>query len=75
LFSDQELIVMIAALPYPYTRRFFETEEVIISSCNYCLSPVAESGHEAELKAREEQHSCSQKVGSPTYHQARTNSK
>ncbi len=53
---------MTTALPYPYTRRFFEKEEVIISSCNYCFSTVAESSHESELKAKEEQHSCAQKT-------------
>jgi hypothetical protein len=52
---------MINALPYPYTRRFFEKEEVIISSCNYCFSTVAESSNEAELRIKEEQHSCKQK--------------
>lgn len=56
---------MITALPYPFTRRFFEKEEVIISSCNYCFSPVAESSSEAELKIKEQQHSCSQKVTPP----------
>jgi len=66
---------MIASLPYPYTRRFFEKEEVIISSCNYCLSPVAESSNEAELKAKEEQHSCPQKIGAPPAHPARASSK
>jgi hypothetical protein len=49
-------------LQVPYTRRYFENEEVIISSCNYCLSVVAESSNEAELQAREEQHSCSRKT-------------
>jgi hypothetical protein len=57
---------MTIGLPYPYTRRFFQKEEVIISSCNYCLSTVAESSHETELKAKEEQHSCPQKVKPPT---------
>ena len=53
---------MITAPPYPFTRRFFEKEEVIISSCNYCFSTVAESSHEAELKLKEEQHSCTPKA-------------
>ena len=48
--------------PYRYTRRFFEREEIIISSCNYCFSAVAESDDEAELDALEQQHSCGQKV-------------
>lgn len=48
-------------VPYPYTRRFFEKEEVIISSCNSCFSAVAESDDEAELDALEQQHSCRQK--------------
>jgi hypothetical protein len=52
--------------PYPYTRRFFEKEEVIISSCNSCFSAVAESDDEAELNALEQQHSCEQKVKPPT---------
>lgn len=52
--------------PYPYTRRFFEKEEVIISSCNYCFSAVAESGDEAELSTLEQQHSCEQKIKPPT---------
>jgi hypothetical protein len=48
--------------PYPYTRRFFEKEEIIISSCNSCFSAVAESDDEAELDALEQQHSCGQKA-------------
>ncbi|MGC2110567.1 MAG: hypothetical protein WA655_13680 [Candidatus Korobacteraceae bacterium] len=43
---------------FEYTRRFFEKEEVIISSCNSCFAPVGESGDEAELEALEQQHSC-----------------
>ena len=53
---------MITPPPYPFTRRFFEKEEVIISSCNYCFSTVAESSNEAELKIKEEQHSCAPKA-------------
>lgn len=53
---------MITTPPYPFTRRFFEKEEVIISSCNYCFSTVAESSNETELKIKEEQHCCAQKA-------------
>ena len=49
-------------LPLPYTRRFFQPEEVIISSCNYCFSAVGESSDETELVAIEQQHSCFQKA-------------
>ena len=52
-------------VPFAYTRRYFEKEEVIISSCNYCFSAVAESSDEAELEALEKQHSCDQKVKYP----------
>ena len=49
-------------VPYSYTRRFFEKEEVIISSCNHCFSAVAESDDESELNTLEQQHSCGEKV-------------
>ena len=45
---------------YAYTRRFFEKEEVIISSCNYCFSAVAESDDETVLDTSEREHSCAQ---------------
>ena len=44
--------------PLIFTRRFFEKEEVIISSCNYCYATVGESSSEAALQAMEQQHSC-----------------
>lgn len=60
-------------VPFAYSRRYFEKEDVIISSCNYCFSTVAESSDEAELEALEKRHSCDQKVkttGAPIRHQA-----
>ncbi len=51
--------------PFAYTRRYFEKEQVIISSCNYCFSAVAESNDEAELEAMEKHHSCNQKAKIP----------
>ena len=44
-------------VPFAYTRRFFEKEEVIISSCNSCFAPVAESSHEYALEILEHEHS------------------
>lgn len=49
-------------MPFAYTRRFFEKDEVIISSCNYCYAAVGESSDEAELEAMERQHSCAEKA-------------
>ena len=51
---------------YPYTRRFFEKEEVIISSCNSCFSAVAESDDEAELDTLRTEHSCANQTASKT---------
>ena len=48
--------------PFPFTRRFFEPEEVIISSCTYCFATVAESDDEAVLEALELEHSCSESL-------------
>lgn len=48
--------------PFPFTRRFFEPEAVIISSCTYCFATVAESGDEAVLEALELRHSCSKSL-------------
>ena len=45
-------------LQIPYTRRYFENEEIVISTCNSCRSVVGESGDEAELQTLEQQHSC-----------------
>jgi hypothetical protein len=47
-----------ATAPFAFTRRFFEDEETIISSCNYCFLPIGESSHEAELEALEQLHTC-----------------
>ena len=51
-----------ATTPFAYTRRFFEEDETIISSCNYCFASVGESSHEAELEALESQHSCAKNL-------------
>lgn len=45
-------------VPYAYTRRFFVEDETLISSCNSCFLPVAESSDEAELEVLEQTHSC-----------------
>ncbi len=44
--------------PYPFTRRIFEEEEIIISICNQCLAVVAQSGDEEELAGKERKHQC-----------------
>lgn len=50
--------------PLIFSRRFYKEkeEEVIISSCNYCLAVIAESRDEAELERRERQHKCAARV-------------
>jgi hypothetical protein len=47
-------------VPIPFTHRFFEPEEVIISSCVHCFSTVAESDNEVVLDGLESLHSCSE---------------
>jgi hypothetical protein len=49
-------------VPIPFTRRFFEPEEVIISSCVHCFSTVAESDNEAVLEGLERLHSCNESL-------------
>jgi len=44
--------------PVSYSRRFFQEEEIIISSCNHCFCTVAESDDDAVLEALEQMHSC-----------------
>jgi hypothetical protein len=46
--------------PYAFARHFFAPEQVVISSCNYCLETVGESDDNARLDALEERHVCSQ---------------
>jgi hypothetical protein len=48
--------------PLSFTRRFFEPEEVIISSCVHCFSTVAESDDETVLEALEQMHACNQSL-------------
>ena len=45
-------------VPFAFTRRFFEPQEVIISSCNSCFSAVGESQDEFGLEVLEGRHSC-----------------
>ena len=45
-------------VPFSFTRRIFEPEEVIISSCVHCFSTIAESDDEAVLEGLEQLHSC-----------------
>jgi hypothetical protein len=49
-----------AKSPYAFTRHFFLPDQVVISSCNYCLETVGESDDNARLDALEERHVCSQ---------------
>lgn len=49
-----------AALPYAFKRTFFEPDEVVICSCNYCFATIGESGNNDVLDALEEGHSCPQ---------------
>ena len=44
--------------PFAFTRRFYEPQEVIISSCNSCFSTVGESPDEFGLEILEGRHSC-----------------
>jgi hypothetical protein len=52
------------AFSFPYTRRFYKEREIeiLISSCNYCYSAVAEASDEADLAIIEDQHKCIEKV-------------
>ena len=47
-------------VPFPFTRRCFEPEQVIISTCIHCFSTIAESDDEAVLVGLEQLHSCNE---------------
>lgn len=49
-------------VPFPFTRRFFEPEGVVISTCVHCFSTIAESDDEAVLEGLEQLHSCNESL-------------
>ena len=49
---------------FPYTRRFCEEEQIVISSCNHCFEVVAASDNDTELEQAECQHWCPQQAKS-----------